>query len=106
MKIGDRIEVKLTGEHGTLIDVLKYFQPARCVVRLDSGEEIEVNRIEIRGLQNRQKKHAQLMKKVTKGGGPQSEHDEIEQHDPEVCGCRYLGNDMWSCGHIDNEGSM
>ncbi len=28
------------------------------------------------------------------------------EHDPEACGCRYLGNDMWSCGHIDNEGSM
>ncbi len=25
------------------------------------------------------------------------------EHDPETCGCRYLGNDMWSCGHIDNE---
>jgi hypothetical protein len=24
------------------------------------------------------------------------------EHDPEKCGCKYLGNDTWSCGHIDN----
>jgi hypothetical protein len=68
MRIGDRVEVKLTGEHGVLINVLKYFQPAHCVVRLDSGEEIETSRMEIRGLENRERKLAELMKKVKKGG--------------------------------------
>jgi hypothetical protein len=35
-----------------------------------------------------------------------SEIDEFyEVHDPVQCGCKYLGNDMWSCGHIDNLGS-
>jgi len=24
------------------------------------------------------------------------------EHDPETCGCEYRGNDMWSCGYIDN----
>lgn len=23
------------------------------------------------------------------------------EHDPEICGCKYLGNNIWSCGHID-----
>lgn len=27
----------------------------------------------------------------------------VSEHDPEICGCEYLGNDMWTCGHIDNE---
>ncbi len=27
---------------------------------------------------------------------------ETVEHDPEKCGCKYLGNDTWSCGHIDN----
>ena len=26
-----------------------------------------------------------------------------EPHDPEVCGCEYIGQHMWSCGHIDCE---
>lgn len=34
------------------------------------------------------------------------EIEEQLEHDPETCGCRYVGFDMWSCGHIDNEGSM
>ena len=25
------------------------------------------------------------------------------EHDPNTCGCKYLGCDMWSCGHVDNE---
>lgn len=25
------------------------------------------------------------------------------EHNPDVCGCRYLGNDCRSCGHIDGE---
>ena len=25
------------------------------------------------------------------------------EHDPETCGCKYRGSDMWSCGHIDNQ---
>ena len=29
--------------------------------------------------------------------------DDEDEHDPDKCGCKYLGNDMWSCGHIDNE---
>jgi hypothetical protein len=24
-------------------------------------------------------------------------------HDPKSCGCTYLGCDMWSCGHVDNQ---
>lgn len=27
-----------------------------------------------------------------------------DQHDPEKCGCSYLGNDAWSCGHLDHDG--
>ena len=27
----------------------------------------------------------------------------VKEHDPKTCGCEYRGNDMWSCGHIDNE---
>ncbi|XUX01221.1 MAG: hypothetical protein TUN42_04325 [Dehalogenimonas sp.] len=23
------------------------------------------------------------------------------EHDPDKCGCVYLGENMWSCGHID-----
>lgn len=26
-----------------------------------------------------------------------------QEHDPKECGCTYLGNDMWSCGHMDND---
>ena len=25
------------------------------------------------------------------------------EHDPGKCGCSYIGFDMWTCGHIDNE---
>ena len=25
------------------------------------------------------------------------------EHDPKTCGCSYLGCDMWSCGHVDNQ---
>jgi len=31
----------------------------------------------------------------------EAEHEEAEQHDPDECGCTYRGNNMWSCGHID-----
>ncbi len=31
-----------------------------------------------------------------------AEDEEEEEHDPESCGCSYVGNDAWSCGHIDN----
>lgn len=24
-----------------------------------------------------------------------------DEHDPEKCGCTYVGNNMWNCGHID-----
>ena len=27
-------------------------------------------------------------------------------HDPDKCGCEYRGDDMWSCGHIDNAGDI
>lgn len=27
------------------------------------------------------------------------------EHDPDKCGCRYLGFNMWTCGHIDNDTS-
>jgi hypothetical protein len=26
-----------------------------------------------------------------------------KEHDPDLCGCEYKGNNMWSCGHIDGE---
>ena len=26
----------------------------------------------------------------------------MAEHNPQECGCEYLGNDSWSCGHIDN----
>lgn len=26
----------------------------------------------------------------------------MAEHNPEKCGCKYLGNDCWTCGHIDN----
>jgi hypothetical protein len=29
--------------------------------------------------------------------------EEISEHDPDACGCKYLGSDMWSCGHCDND---
>lgn len=25
------------------------------------------------------------------------------EHNPETCGCAYIGNNMWTCGHIDGE---
>ena len=25
------------------------------------------------------------------------------EHNPEKCGCKYIGFDAWSCGHIDND---
>jgi len=25
------------------------------------------------------------------------------EHCPEKCGCKYLGFDLWDCGHIDND---
>ena len=25
------------------------------------------------------------------------------EHNPEKCGCKYMGLDAWSCGHIDND---
>jgi len=25
------------------------------------------------------------------------------EHDPEECGCDYLGNGSWDCGHVDGE---
>lgn len=25
------------------------------------------------------------------------------EHDPETCGCKYLGMNMWDCGHTDGE---
>ena len=28
---------------------------------------------------------------------------ETEEHDPETCGCDYLGSNVWSCGHVDGE---
>ena len=28
------------------------------------------------------------------------------EHNPDECGCQYVGNDMWTCGHIDNSDSM
>jgi hypothetical protein len=24
------------------------------------------------------------------------------EHDPELCGCNYIGNNLWSCGHEDH----
>lgn len=27
----------------------------------------------------------------------------MTEHDPKSCGCKYLGCDMWSCGHVDNQ---
>ncbi len=27
----------------------------------------------------------------------------MAEHDPKKCGCKYRGNDCWSCGHIDHE---
>jgi hypothetical protein len=33
---------------------------------------------------------------------PQDDEPEGE-HDPVTCGCAYMGNDCWSCGHIDND---
>lgn len=24
-----------------------------------------------------------------------------EEHNPEKCGCKYIGHNMWTCGHID-----
>lgn len=30
----------------------------------------------------------------------EQEHD--YEHNPDICGCEYRGNGMWSCGHIDN----
>jgi hypothetical protein len=41
--------------------------------------------------------------------GPSASCDEcrsnfgIKEHDPDECGCEYLGNNTWSCGHIDGE---
>ena len=34
---------------------------------------------------------------VAPGSGP----EEPEEHDPADCGCEYLGNNIWSCGHVD-----
>jgi|GEM_PF-2702926 hypothetical protein len=25
------------------------------------------------------------------------------EHDPAECGCKYLGNNAWTCGHIDGD---
>lgn len=66
MRIGDRVEIKVTGEQGMLVNVVRY--DSSFIVRLDSGEEIEISRLEIRGLQNKEKKQAELLKKVKKGG--------------------------------------
>lgn len=27
----------------------------------------------------------------------------MNEHDPKTCGCSYLGCDIWSCGHVDNQ---
>jgi len=32
----------------------------------------------------------------------EAEENEMSEHDPDHCGCTYIGNDKWSCGHIDN----
>jgi len=26
---------------------------------------------------------------------------ESREHDPNECGCKYVGNNSWNCGHID-----
>jgi len=27
----------------------------------------------------------------------------VGEHDPDKYWCRYLGGDMWTCGHVDND---
>lgn len=29
--------------------------------------------------------------------------EQVTEHDPVTCHCHYLGNDMWSCGHVDGQ---
>jgi len=75
MKIGDRVEIKVTGEQGVLIDVRKY--DSSFSIRFDSGEEVLVSRLEIRGLQNKEKKKKELMRKVRKGDGSHEESETV-----------------------------
>ncbi|KPJ96742.1 MAG: hypothetical protein AMS18_00350 [Gemmatimonas sp. SG8_17] len=28
-------------------------------------------------------------------------HVEYTEHDPDTCGCKYVGLGMWDCGHTD-----
>ena len=28
---------------------------------------------------------------------------EGEEHNPDICGCHYIGLNMWDCGHTDHE---
>jgi len=27
----------------------------------------------------------------------------VHEHDPDLCGCEYRGDNLWSCGHADGE---
>ena len=26
-----------------------------------------------------------------------------QEHNPDTCGCKYIGHNMWNCGHIDGD---
>lgn len=68
MKIGDRVELKFTGEQGKLVSFDHHLAAPICTVILDDGREIKANVLEIRKVVDRDSKQRELMKMVKKGG--------------------------------------
>ena len=68
MRVGDRVEIKITGEQGILQEVKKYYLLPHGVVKLDSGEELDVLVMDLRRVPVKAKKRAELIKKIKKGG--------------------------------------
>lgn len=68
MKIGDRVELKFTGEQGKLESFDYHLAAPICTVILDDGREVKANVMEIRKVVDKAAKQKELMKMVKKGG--------------------------------------
>lgn len=68
MRIGDRVELRSTGDHGKVVSFDYHLCVPICTIVLDNGEEVKANLLDVKPVRDPEAKRRELMKKVKKGG--------------------------------------